>query len=165
MESNLFLRKPVEEDNQRMFVMLEKSLSPYLSVNKSSPKNSQLIIERNIVKNYVNENIYLCLVAEINSEIVGWLAGSNKSEVLSEHSCSPEEFYIEEIVVSSHYRRKGIGSFLLSGIPKDHLKAIVVDTPLINKQAIAFYEKRGFVKVLGLSEEFYRTWIRMSKTV
>ena len=148
-----------------MFVMLEESLSPYLRVNKSSSKNSQLIIERNIVKDYVNEDIYLCLVAEINSEIVGWLAGSNKSEVLSEHSCSPGEFYIEEIVVRSHYRRRGIGSFLLSGIPKDHLKAIVVDTPLINKQAIAFYGKSGFVKVLGLSEEFYKTWIRMSKTV
>jgi ribosomal protein S18 acetylase RimI-like enzyme len=46
------------------------------------------------------------------------------------------------------YRRKGIGSFLLRGIPKDRLKAIVVDTPLINKQAITFYEQSGFVKVL-----------------
>ena len=100
-----------------------------------------------------------------NREIVGWLAGSNKSEVLSEHSCSPEEFYIEEIVVDSHYRRRGIGSFLLSGIPRDNLKTIVVDTPLVNKQAIVFYEKSGFVKVPGLSEEFYKTWIRMSKTV
>ena len=165
MDSSLLLRKSVEADIESMFVMLEKSLSPYLSVNKSSPKNSQLIIERNIVKDYVNENIYLCLVAEINSEIVGWLAGSNESEVLFEHSCQPGEFYMEEIVVSSQYRRRGIGSFLLSGIPKDHLKAIVVDTPLINKKAIAFYEKSGFVKVLELSEEFNKTWIRMSKTV
>ena len=165
MDSNLLLRKSVKADIESMFVMLVKSMSPYLSVNKSSPKSSQLIIERNIVKDYVNEDIYMCLVAEINSEIVGWLAGSNKSEVLSEHGCSTEEFYIEEIVVSSHYRRRGIGSFLLSGIPKDHLKAIVVDTPLINKKAIAFYEKSGFVKVLGLSREFNKTWIRMSKNV
>ena len=45
------------------------------------------------------------------------------------------------------------------------LKAIVVDTPLINKQDITFYEKSGFVKVLGLSEEFCKTWTRMSKPV
>jgi hypothetical protein len=45
------------------------------------------------------------------------------------------------------------------------LKAIVGDTPLINKQDITFYEKIGFVKVLGLSEEFYKTWTRMSKPV
>ena len=84
---------------------------------------------------------------------------------LSEHSCSLGDFYIEEIVVDSRYRRKGIGSFLLRGIPKDRLKSIVVDTPLINKQAITFYRKSGFVKVLGLSEEFYKTWTRMSKPV
>ena len=159
------LRKPVEADIESMFVMLEKSLSLYLRVNKSSSKNSQLIIERGIVKDYLNEDIYLCLVAQINSEIAGWMAGSSKSEVLSEHGCSPGEFYIEEIVVDYHYRRRGIGSFLLSGIPKDHLKAVVVDTPRINKQAIAFYEKSGFVKVLGLPEEFYKTWARMSKPV
>jgi ribosomal protein S18 acetylase RimI-like enzyme len=93
------------------------------------------------------------------------MAGSSKTEVLSEHSCSLGDFYIEEIVVDSRYRRKGICSFLLRGIPKDRLKAIVVDTPLINKQAITFYEQSGFVKVLGLSEEFYKTWTRMSKLV
>jgi len=41
----------------------------------------------------------------------------------------------------------------------------VADTPLINKQAIAFYQKMGFVKVLGLSGEFNKTWNRMSKPV
>lgn len=165
MDSSLLLRKPVEADVENMFMMLEKSMSPYLSVNNSSSKNLQLILDRNVVRDYVKVDVYLCLVAEINSEIAGWMAGSSKSEILSEHSCSPGEFYIEEIVVDSHYRRRGIGSFLLNGIPKDHLKAIVVDTPLINKQAIAFYEKRGFVKVLGLPEEFYKTWERMSKSV
>ena len=143
MDSSLLLRKPVEADIESMFFIMEKSLSPYLIVNKSSSKNSQLIIKRSVVKAYVNEGIYLCLVAKINSEIAGWMAGSSKSEVLSEHGCSPGEFYIEEIVVDYHYRSRGVGSFLLSGIPMERLKAIVVDTPLINKRAIAFYEKNG----------------------
>ena len=159
------LRKPVEADVESMYIMLENSLSPYLAVNNSSPKNLQLIIEKNIIEDFVNKGVYLCVVAEINSEIAGWLAGSSKIDILSEHGCSMGEFYIEEIVVDSHYRRKGVGSFLLRGIPKDRLKAIVVDTPLSNKQAIAFYEKSGFVKVFGLPEEFYKTWTRMSKPV
>ena len=159
------LRKPAEADIESMYIMLENSLGPYLTVNNSSSKNLQLIIDRNIVEDYVKKDVYLCLVAEFNSEIAGWLAGSSKTDILSEHSCSLGDFYIEEIVVDSRYRRKGIGSFLLRGIPKDQLKAIVVDTPLINKQAIKFYEKSGFVKVLGLSEEFYKTWTRMSKPV
>ncbi|MCL4337662.1 MAG: GNAT family N-acetyltransferase [Candidatus Thermoplasmatota archaeon] len=163
MDARLLLRKPVDADIENMYVILENSMSPYLSVNSSSPKNLQLIIDRKVVDDYVKKGVYLCLVAEIDSEIAGWLAGSSKSDILSEHGCSSEDFYIEEIVVETQYRRKGIGSLLLSGIPKDHLKAIVVDTPLINKQAIAFYEKSGFVKVLGLPAEFNKTWTRMSK--
>ncbi len=165
MDAELLLRNPVEADVESMYIMLEKSLSPYLTVNNSSPKYLQLIIDRNIVNDYVKRDVYLCLVAEINSEIAGWLAGSSKTGILSEHSCSIGDFYVEEIVVDSQYRRKGVGSFLLRGIPKEQLKAIVVDTPLINKQAIAYYEKSGFAKVLGLSEEFYKTWTRMSKPV
>ena len=165
MTTELLLRKPVDADVESMYIMLEKSLSPYLTVNNSSPNYIQLIIDRNIVNDYVKRDVYLCLVAEINSEIAGWLAGSSNTEVLSEHGCSLGDFYIEEIVVDFPYRRKGICSFLLKGIPTDRLKAIVVDTPLINKPAIKFYEQSGFVKVLGLSEEFYKTWTRMSKPV
>ncbi len=145
--------------------MLQNSLGPNLAINKTFPKNLQVIIDKNIVEDYVKRGIYLCLVAKINFEIAGWIAGSSKSEILSEHGCSSVEFYIEEIVIDSHYRRRGIGSFLLSGIPKDHFNAIVLGTPLINKQAIAFYEKSGFLKVLGLPGEFYKTWTRMSKPV
>ena len=165
MTTELLLRKPVDTDVESMYIMLENSLSPYLTVNNSSSRDLQLIIDRNIVEDYVKRDVYLCIVFEINSEIAGWLAGSSNNEVLSEHGCSLGDFYIEEIVVDSRYRRKGIGSFLLRVIPKDQLKAIVVDTPLINKPAIKFYEKSGFVKVLGLSEEFYKTWTRMSKPV
>ena len=165
MTTELLLRKPVDTDVESMYIMLENSLSPYLTVNNSSSRDLQLIIDRNIVEDYVKRDVYLCLVFEINSEIAGWLAGSSNNEVLSEHGCSLGDFYIEEIVVDSRYRRKGIGSFLLRVIPKDQLKAIVVDTPLINKPAIKFYEKSGFVKVLGLSEEFYKRWTRMSKPV
>lgn len=165
MTIELFLRKPVDADVESMYIMLKNSLSPYLRVNDSSSKNLQLIIDRDIVEDYVNRDVYLCLVVEINSEIAGWLAGSSNTEVLSEHGCSLGDFYIEEIVVDFPYRRKGIGSFLLKGIPTDRLKAIVVDTPLINKPAIKFYEKSGFIKVLGLSEEFYKAWTRMSKPV
>lgn len=108
---------------------------------------------------------YLCIVALVESQIAGWLAGSWKSTILSEHGCSFEEFYIEEIVVDSRYRKLGIGSFLLSKIRMDNLKSIVVDTPLINEQAIAFYEHIGFVKVNGLTEEFSRNWTWMLKIV
>ena len=85
MATELLLRKPVNKDIESMYIMLKNSLSPYLMVNHSSSRNLQLIIDRNIVEAYVKRDVYLCLVAEINSEIAGWLAGSSKTEVLSEH--------------------------------------------------------------------------------
>ncbi len=163
MGSNLLLRKPVKADIERMFVLLENSLGSFLEVNKSSPKNLQLIIEKDSVRSYLNADIYLCLIAEINSEIVGWMAGSSQDDILLEHGCSPGEFYIEEIVVDHRHRSKGIGTTLLGGIPEEHLTALVVDTLQINKNAIAFYEKRGFAKVSGLPEGFNMSWIRMAK--
>ena len=88
MTIELFLWKPVDADVESMYIMLENSLSPYLTVNNSSSRNFQLIIDRNVVEDYVKRDVYLCLVVEINSEIAGWLAGSSKTEVLSDHSCS-----------------------------------------------------------------------------
>ena len=88
MTTELLLRKPIEADIESMYIMLKNSLSPYLTVNNSSSKNLRLIIDRNIVEEYVKRDVYLCLVAQINSEIAGWLAGSSKAGILSEHSCS-----------------------------------------------------------------------------
>ena len=125
------LRKPDVTDIERMFEMLEKSLSKYLTINRESSKNNQLIIDKSFVKEYIKL----------------------------------EEFYIEEIVVDPKFRRNGIGSLMLAEIPISNVKSIVVDTPLVNKQAIAFYEKSGFLMNFGLPTEFSRTWIRMRKPV
>ena len=157
--------KPDVTDIERMFEMLEKSLSQYLTINRESSKNNQLIIDKSFVKEYINNDKYLCLIAEVDSEIVGWSAGSQNKKVLFEHGCSLEEFYIEEIVVDPKFRRNGIGSLMLAEIPISNVKSIVVDTPLVNKQAIAFYEKSGFLMNFGLPNEFSRTWIRMRKPV
>ena len=164
-KSEISLRKPNASDIERMFEMLEKSLSQYLIINRNSSKNNQLVIDKGFVEDYVNNGKYLCLIAEIDSEIVGWLAGSQNKKVLSEHVCSSDEFYIEEIVVDFLYRSRGIGSFLLRNIPLDNLKAIVTDTLKINDKAITFYEHSGFSEVLGMSEEFSKNWVRMSKEV
>ena len=102
MDAELFLRNPVEADIESMYIMLENSLSPYLVVNNSSSENNQLIINRNIVENYVKRDVYLCLVADINSEIAGWLAGSSKTEILSEHGCSLGNFYNGTLFVVCH---------------------------------------------------------------
>jgi GNAT superfamily N-acetyltransferase len=124
-----------------------------------------LVIDRDVMSDYVSNDAYVCKVAEIGSEIAGWIVGSDNSKVLSEHGCMSGEFYFEEIVVDIPYRKKGIGSYLLRSTTLGNLKTIVVDTPRINKQAIAFYKHNGFALLHVTSEEFSRKWVRMSRIV
>ena len=51
--------------------------------------------------------------------------------------------------------------------PPDNLGAVVVDTPLINKQAIVFYERNGFAPVEDMPKEFskYYTFCPSPPTV
>lgn len=162
-EKEIQFRAPCSADLERMFDILKTSLGEFQSVNDLSPRQYQLIIDRRAVEDYLNSDIYFSLIAVIGSEGVGWLAGSRRTEVTSKHSCTPGEFYIEEILVDALYRRKGIGKLLLNRIPSEGLKTMVVDTPLINERAITFYEHNGFERVQGLPEEYSRYWVRMKK--
>ena len=63
MTTELLLKKLVYADVESMCIILDNSLSPYLTVNNSSSRNFQLIIDRNIVEDYVKRDVYLCLVA------------------------------------------------------------------------------------------------------
>ena len=64
MATELLLRNSSNKDIESMYIMLKNSLSPYLRVNDSSSKNLQLIIDRDIVEDYVNRDVYLCLVVD-----------------------------------------------------------------------------------------------------
>ena len=59
-----------------MFEILENSLSQYLRVNDIALENNQLIVNRDIVEEYLLNDDYLCIVALVESQIAGWLAGS-----------------------------------------------------------------------------------------
>ena len=126
---------------------------------------NQLIIDKETVEKYITDDKYYTIVAEINSQIIGWLSKSSRSEILFEHGCYSGEFYLEEIVVDSVFRGKGIGKTLINKVPINNLKTIIVDTPLINHQAVRFYERIGFVKLTGITREFSKNWIRLAKTI
>ena len=126
---------------------------------------NQLIIDKETVEKYITDDKYYTIVAEINSQIIGWLSKSSRSEILFEHGCYSGEFYLEEIVVDSVFRGKGIGKTLINKVPINNLKTIIVDTPLINHQPVRFYERIGFVKLTGITREFSKNWIRLAKTI
>lgn len=158
-------RKPIYSDVDGMFKLLNDSLSPFTIINENVSGNNQLILSRDVVSEYISDERYFSIIAQIDHAMVGWLSGSGQSEVLLAHKCTEGQFYIEEIVVHPSFRRLGIGISLLNSIPIDGVKALVVDTPRINDSAVAFYKKIGFIEVLGLSDDFTSRWIRLSKSL
>ncbi|MHB8360244.1 MAG: GNAT family N-acetyltransferase, partial [Thermoplasmataceae archaeon] len=167
MGKSLVLRKPGECDIDAMFRIMEYSLAPFLHINDTASENNRLIIDRKSVEDYVHDMKYYAIIAEIESEIVGWMAGSSDPSILAEHGCNPDngEFYLEEIVVNASFRGQGIGRRLIEEIKKQLNKDIVVDTPSMNINAFKFYEKMDFVKCETMPGEFSRNWIRMRRGV
>lgn len=88
----------------------------------------------------------VCYVAEINSKIVGYLAGSIKKQTPSYRPIKLSE--IENMFVKENYRNKGIGEKLAKLFlqwSKDNGAArcfVSAYTP--NVRAITFYNKVGF---------------------
>ena len=90
----LFLfRSPRAMDLDIMYGILESSLSQFLVVNERSSEKNQLILDKGTVEGYIIDNRYYTIVVEIHSQIVGWLSGSSRPEILSDHGCNPGEFY------------------------------------------------------------------------
>lgn len=150
-------------DVDTMFSLLEESMSKYLYINEIEPKKNLLIIDRRSVEEYVSDKRFYTKIAEVNETVVGWISGSSDPMILDRHRCLPGDFYIEEIIIDSNYRRRGIGSSLLKQGPMVHSRRLIVDTPSANLDAIRFYENMGFTEVSGLPHDFTAKWKRMEK--
>ena len=84
-----------------------------------------------------------------NDKIIGFIVGliNNLEECTYDFKC-PKRGRITELVVSSHYRKSGVGSILLHSM-EDYLKSVECKDILLgvfayNENAIKFYEKNGY---------------------
>lgn len=72
----------------------------------------------------------------------------------------PNAVYIESLAVLEAYRGLGIGSKLLEYVVEETKSKFVHDVVLhvhvANEQAIAWYEKKGFVREAGVVEGYYK---------
>ncbi len=161
--SDIRINHPQKDDVERMFSLLKDSMSRFLYINENSESN-KLIIDRRLVEEYVSDSRFYTINASLDSQIIGWLSGSNYGAILADHSCAKNDFYIEEIVVDSRYRRRGIGSQLIEKIPRNSVHRVIVDVLNVNNEGVNFYLNLGFKKINVGSDDFLRNWKRMAKS-
>jgi ribosomal-protein-alanine N-acetyltransferase len=111
------------------------------------------------MKVYLRAEGSYCLLAESGGNVAGF--------ILAE--LAPDEGHIITLDVLEEYRRRGIGSLLLSAAEKEAAsrggKRMVLETATTNKAAIALWRKHGY-RQLGTIEDYYgrgRDAFRMGK--
>jgi ribosomal-protein-alanine N-acetyltransferase len=111
------------------------------------------------MKVYLRAEGSYCLLAESGGNVAGF--------ILAE--LAPDEGHIITLDVLEEYRRREIGSLLLSTAEKEAAsrggKRMVLETATTNKAAIALWRKHGY-RQLGTIEDYYgrgRDAFRMGK--
>ena len=91
--------------------------------------------------------IGVCFVAESDNKVIGYLAGSIKTEVTSYRPIRRTE--LENMFVVKELRGQGVGTILakefIGWSKKQGVEHVFVSAYAGNKDAIKFYEKAGFL--------------------
>lgn len=89
-------------------------------------------------------NKELCLVAEIDNQIIGFALGS----IIEKERSAWNYGYLEWIGVLPSMKNKGIGTRLFNRLTdliiKRGARMMIVDTEMENREALQFFKKQGF---------------------
>lgn len=95
----------------------------------------------------VNNENSINIAYEENNHVVGLLMATKKINSPIPIIKERKTYFIEDIVVDSKFRRKGIGkklyNYLLDEAKKEHIDAIELNVWAFNSSAINFYESLG----------------------
>ncbi len=152
MEKRLAIREAVAEDVPTIvdFVVrmlkLNEEFDPLLKVSSSAGAEAEQLI-----RSCLDDPKYLVLVALLD----GRPAGALRAEMLSRRFYEPSVVgQIDDIYVMPEFRRREVGSMLLSKadeeLHKRGAQMIMVEFPFQNYIASSFYAKEGFRALKGI---------------
>lgn len=130
--------KNIQELNNKLFNLERDNFDPTLVRNWPLTKEGELYFEDLIKNNYV-------IVAILNEEIIGYLAGSINEKGSYEEIAYGE---INNMYINENNRGLGIGKKLIDNFKKyckeNNINNIKVEASAKNKNALNFYKKNGF---------------------
>jgi ribosomal protein S18 acetylase RimI-like enzyme len=137
---------PVFVDYIVRMLKLNAEFDPLLKVDADAEREVLELITKN-----VGDPKFLLLVARLDNRPAGVL----RAEILSRRFYSPKVVgQIDEIYVMPEFRRKEVGSMLLSKADEElrrrGAEMIVVEFPTQNYIASSFYGKEGFRPLKGV---------------
>jgi ribosomal-protein-alanine N-acetyltransferase len=138
---------PEEKISVRQLLWEETELNQILKIEQSSFNKFDAYTLEDF-KRWYGFNPDLCLVAEIDRSIAGYLV----SRVLK------DKLDLASLAINPAYRRRGVGAALLEyaemQMEKYKLKVIELEVRKTNSIALAFWQRMGFA-VFGSQPDFY----------
>lgn len=130
----------VQDLNHKLF---ESDLKHFNDLNTEWPYQKE---GEEYFKKRINEKDGVCFVAEVDGQVVGYVAGGWSHLNFSAYKGKRAE--LENIYVDVEYQRLGIGAALVDKLYKwfkeQGATHIMVDTSVKNQNAISFYHNTGF---------------------
>lgn len=137
---NVIIRQMEIDDLPEVFALGEKIFT------SKSPTLYRTWDEYELTEFFLSDSD-LCLVAELNEKIVGFLLGTT----LSKHKNPWTYGNLTWLGVDNRYRKIGIANKLFNHfidlMVKKGVRIIVTDTEADNKLALEFFKKKGFGKI------------------
>lgn len=114
-------------------------LKTCLEIQTPETENKKVLFKYNFLKELEDEYFHI-LVAEIKDEVIGF--------IVFRRDDWNNLFFIEQLFVK--YKNKGYGSKILSHVKalgkKNKMRLLMLDTQSVNKDAMRFYKRNGFVR-------------------
>lgn len=139
------IRQIMSEDVKRLLKLASEVREHHRQILNGYFKPQDDDIEASCIKNWVEDDKNICLLAEDGGEIKGFILGEAKINVALE---KPRIIMIHNFVVAEKLRGQGIGKQLMQRFYQEcqakEIQEIKLGVFNKNKSAYSFYENFGF---------------------
>ncbi len=146
IQGEYYTIQKVDKEEVESIYNVYKNCEDFLSLGPISTATKEMVLDD--LRLSEKEGGLFCGIF-LEGEMVGII-----DFVLSGYKDNPNHAYLSLLMISSNYRRKGIGMDVVKAVEREILKSktiqsIFAGVQINNKHAIAFWEKMGYKIISG----------------